>query len=77
MKSTLPLLLLIAALTLGGGLAHAEKADRNKPMNIEADALRYDDLRQTSVFTGKVVVTKGTIIIRGARVDAGPRRSLA
>ena len=27
----------------------AEKADRTKPMNVEADALRYDDLRQTSV----------------------------
>jgi lipopolysaccharide export system protein LptA len=49
--------------------AGAEKADSTKPMNIEADALRYDDLKQTSVFTGKVVVTKGTILIRGARVD--------
>jgi lipopolysaccharide export system protein LptA len=49
--------------------AQAERADRNQPMNIEADALRYDDLKQTSVFTGRVVVTKGTILIRGARVD--------
>lgn len=49
--------------------AQAERADRNQPMNIEADALRYDDLRQTSVFTGRVVITKGTIVIRGARVD--------
>ncbi len=49
--------------------ALAEKADRTKPMNIEADAMRYDDLKQTSVFTGGVVVTKGTIIIRGARID--------
>jgi lipopolysaccharide export system protein LptA len=49
--------------------ASAEKADRGKPMNVEADALRYDDLKQTSVFTGRVVVTKGTIVIRGARVD--------
>ena len=49
--------------------AHAEKADRLKPMNIEADALRYDDLKQTSVFTGKVYATKGTIVIRGARID--------
>lgn len=48
--------------------AGAEKADRNKPMNVEADTLRYDDLQQTSVFTGKVVVTKGTIVIRGARM---------
>ena len=38
-------------------------------MNVEADALRYDDLHQTSVFTGRVVITKGTIMIRGARVD--------
>jgi len=51
------------------GLVHAEKADRTKPMNIEADSLRYDDLKQTSVFIGNVVVTKGTIVIRGARID--------
>ena len=38
-------------------------------MNVEADALRYDDLKQTSVFTGRVVLTKGTIVIRGSRVD--------
>ena len=49
--------------------ASAEKADRNLPLNAEADALRYDDARQTSVFTGNVVITKGTIIIRGARVE--------
>ncbi len=49
--------------------ALAEKADRTKPMNIEADAMRYDDLKQTSVLTGNVVVTKGTITIRGARID--------
>lgn len=49
--------------------AQAEKADRAKPMNIESDNMRYDDLKQTSVFTGAVVVTKGTIIIRGARID--------
>jgi lipopolysaccharide export system protein LptA len=62
-------LLLSLAVLLPGGLAHAEKADRNKPMNIEADALRYDDLKQTSIFTGKVVLTKGTIVIRGSRVE--------
>lgn len=62
-------LLLAAALAFGGSAAHAERADRNKPMNVEADALRYDDLKQASVFTGRVVITKGTIVIRGARVD--------
>lgn len=59
------------ALALAGiaSVAQAEKADRGKPMNIDADAMRYDDLKQTSVFTGNVVVTKGTIVIRGDRID--------
>lgn len=64
-----PACLLMLALALVVFPASAEKADRDKPMNAEADALRYDDLNQTSVFTGNVVITKGTIIIRGARVD--------
>ena len=38
-------------------------------MNIEADSLRYDDVRQISVFTGRVVVTKGSIVLRGAQIE--------
>jgi lipopolysaccharide export system protein LptA len=62
---------LMLALALAGfaSLAQAEQADRSKPMNIEADNMRYDDLKQTSVFTGNVVVNKGTIQIRGTRID--------
>jgi lipopolysaccharide export system protein LptA len=59
----------LLAVALCSTSAWAEKADKKKPMNAEADALRYDDLKQTSVFTGNVVITKGTIIIRGAQVD--------
>ncbi len=69
MKNHVTPLLLFVCCALAWGAAQAEKADRNKPMNVEADALRYDDLRQTSIFTGRVVLTKGTIVIRGARVD--------
>ena len=69
MKLTRAFLLLMATLAIFGGAVQAETADRNKPMNVESDALRYDDLKQTSVFTGRVVLTKGTILIRGARVD--------
>ena len=67
-KSLLPILLL-TALACAPGVGQAEKADRNKPMNIEADALRHDELKQTSVFTGRVVMTKGSIVLRGARLD--------
>ena len=60
---------LCVACVLGAGAASAEKADARKPMNVEADALRYDDLNQISVFTGNVVLTRGTIIIKGARME--------
>jgi lipopolysaccharide export system protein LptA len=66
--STIPYTLLLAA-WLPWGVAMAERADRDKPMNIESDTLRYDDAKQTSVFTGKVVLTKGTMLIRGAQMD--------
>ena len=69
MKPTVPLFLLCAALAGLAAPAWAEKADRKKPMNVESDALRHDDLKQVSVFTGSVVLTKGTIVIRGARVE--------
>lgn len=61
--------ILLGGLVLPAGTVFAEKADRNKPMNVEADSLRYDDLKQVSVFTGRVVLTKGTILIRGAQLD--------
>ena len=49
--------------------AQAEKADRTKPLNFTADALRYDDARQTNVLTGNVVITKGTMVLRAGRVE--------
>jgi lipopolysaccharide export system protein LptA len=69
---TLPLkrlAMLALACSLFMGSAVAEKADRGKPMNAEADSLRYDDVKQTSVFTGNVVITKGTMVIRADRVE--------
>lgn len=62
-------LLLLTALVGIAPVAQAEKADRNRPMNIEADALRYDDVKQLSVFSGHVVLTKGTIVVRGANLE--------
>lgn len=67
-KRLLPLVL-ASALAAVAGMAQAEKADSAKPMNIEADALRHDELAQTSVFTGNVVMTKGTIVLRGTQLD--------
>ena len=67
--STLACLCLAAGAVAGAGPAWAERADRDQPMNIESDAMRYDEKTQTSVFTGNVVLTKGTIVMRGARLQ--------
>lgn len=61
--------LLLTTAVCTGVTAWAEKADRDKPMNVEADTLRHEDGRQTSVFTGNVVATKGTIVIRGQQIE--------
>lgn len=58
-----------AVLALGLEPALAERADRSKPMNIEADNLRHDDSRQISIFSGRVVLTKGSIVIRGEQIE--------
>lgn len=66
---TLPLLLALAA-ALAGGPVSAEKADRFKPLNVEADQPgRIDLLNQHVVFNGNVVVTKGTMTIRAGRIE--------
>ncbi|WP_150700026.1 lipopolysaccharide transport periplasmic protein LptA [Pandoraea terrae] len=49
--------------------AHAEHADRDKPLNIESDRMTYDDLKQVNIFTGNVTMTKGTILLKAERVE--------
>ena len=61
--------LFAAACLLVGTTALAERADRDKPLTIDADALRHDDQKQITVFTGRVTANKGTIAMRGARLE--------
>ena len=58
---------LLAALALANP-AFAEKADRDKPVNIESDRMNADDAKKTSVFEGRVVLTQGTLLIRADRL---------
>ena len=37
----------------------AERADRNKPMHLEADQVMMDDAQQISTFTGNVRLIPG------------------
>jgi lipopolysaccharide export system protein LptA len=54
-RAALALILAIAA------PAWAEKADREKPTQVEANRMSADDARRLNIFEGEVVVTKGTI----------------
>jgi lipopolysaccharide export system protein LptA len=61
-------LVLCSALALSGP-ALAEKADRNKPIHLEADRVTVDDAKQLATFTGNVVLTQGTMVLRGDRME--------
>jgi lipopolysaccharide export system protein LptA len=56
------------ALCLMAAPAPAERADRTKPVNLEADRVSVDETKQTAVFEGNVVLTQGTLMIRGDRM---------
>lgn len=47
----------------------AEKADRGKPINLEADRVTIDDAKQIAVFEGNVLLTQGTMQMRGDRME--------
>jgi len=46
----------------------AEKADREKPVNLEADRVTVDDAKKVHIFDGNVTLTQGTLVIRGDRI---------
>jgi lipopolysaccharide export system protein LptA len=63
------LLAVCCALALLSATSYAEKADREKPINLEADRVTVDDAKQLSTFEGNVVLTQGTMVIRGDRLE--------
>jgi lipopolysaccharide export system protein LptA len=44
--------------------AHAEKADREKPIQLEADTVTIDDIKKVSVYQGNVILSQGTMLVR-------------
>ncbi len=55
-------------LAVHGSPVSALQSDRDAPTQVEADRMEYDDLQQVNVFTGNVVLTKGTIRLRARRL---------
>lgn len=46
----------------------AERADRDKPIHMEADQVLVDDAQQISTFTGNVKLAQGTLLVRGDKI---------
>jgi lipopolysaccharide export system protein LptA len=44
--------------------AFAEKADKDKPVNLEADRITVDDAKKLHILEGNVVLVRGTLVIR-------------
>lgn len=61
----------IFLLTLGLSFSPATQAvqsDSEQPMNIKADRMEYDDVRQINTFIGNVRVTRGTLLMKGDKM---------
>lgn len=48
--------------------ALAEKADRDKPINLESDTVTVDDAKRVSTYEGNVVLVQGTLNIRSDKM---------
>ncbi len=58
-------LLLLASLSLP---AFAERADRDKPLQLEANRISIDDAKKIQTLEGDVVLIKGTMVLKADRV---------
>ena len=68
MKLRLGIQLAVAVIAVSAFSAGAEKADREKPTNVEANRMTSDEARRISIFEGNVLLTKGTITVRAERI---------
>lgn len=60
--------LLLILLALLPFKASAEKADRDKPIDLEADTVTVNDAKKISTYTGNVILTQGTLVIHGDKL---------
>jgi lipopolysaccharide export system protein LptA len=49
--------------------ALAEKADKDHPVQVEADNVRFDDLKKVAVYEGNVMLSQGTFLLLADRIE--------
>ena len=68
LKPTYAALAFGLALAAAAGAVQAESADREKPIEINADNFQGDEVKQVAVYTGRVEVHQGTLEILGDKL---------
>ena len=68
MKRSSRVALVALILALPSLAVRAERADRDQPVNIEADRVTVDDRNKVHIFDGSVVLTQGTLTIKGDKL---------
>ena len=58
----------LAAMLGFSSLVFAESADREKPIDLEADTVKVEDAKQTSTYSGNVILKQGTLLIRADKL---------
>ena len=58
------ILICLCFLSMTSSNVFAEKADRDKPIELESDTMTSNDSKNTSVYTGNVILTQGTLLIK-------------
>ena len=48
--------------------AFAEAADRDKPIELEADSVTVNDAKKISTYSGNVILTQGTLVIHAEKL---------
>jgi lipopolysaccharide export system protein LptA len=62
------LMVLLSAAATHASIAHAEKADRDKPINYQADSGDVNVQSKVGTLTGNVILTQGTLVIHADKI---------
>lgn len=67
-KTTAVMLVIALASPWVGQSAMALEADKKQPTTIDANQMSYNDKSSVNVFTGNVLLTRGSLVVRGDKL---------
>lgn len=68
-RASVGLAIVTIVTALAVSTVRAERADRQQPVQLEADKVTVDDKKKLHIYEGRVVLTQGTLQIRTAQMQ--------